>query len=162
MRPKVEGVIASFRKYRNADGRLEKLPGWVCIEWSEANKLVQDVNYPSNMTYAKMLEVAARLYGWTDCADEAGKVRETVRRQSWTGEWFCDNAVRQKDGSLKLSGECTETCQYYAFYFGTADAKDYPELWNRLVSDFGPKRRETKARGPERVDGRRKPRPFLV
>ena len=145
MRPKVEGVIASFRKYRNADGLLEKLPGWVFVEWSEANKLVQDVNYPSNMTYAKMLEVAARLYGWTDCADEAGKVRETVRRQSWTGEWFCDNAVRQKDGSLKLSGECTETCQYYAFYFGTADAKGYPELWNRLVTDFGPKRRETKA-----------------
>ena len=145
MRPKVEGVIASFRKYRNADGLLEKLPGWVFIEWSEANKLVQDVNYPSNMTYAKMLEVAARLYGWTDCAEEARKVRETVRRQSWTGEWFCDNAVRQKDGTLKLSGECTETCQYYAFFMGLADAGRYPELWNRLVSDFGPKRRETKA-----------------
>ena len=145
MRPKVKGVIASFRKYRNADGLLEKLPGWVFVEWSKANELVQDVNYPSNMTYAKMLEIAARLYGWTDCADEAGIVRETVRRQSWTGEWFCDNAVRQEDGTLRLSGECTETCQYYAFYFGTADAKDYHELWNRLITDFGPKRRETKA-----------------
>ena len=145
MRPKVEGVVASFRKYRNADGLLEKLPGWVFIEWSRANDLVQDVNYPSNMTYAKMLEVAARLYGWADCAEEAARVRETVRRQSWTGEWFCDNAVRQADGSLKLSGECTETCQYYAFFMGLADAGRYPELWKRLVNDFGPKRRETKA-----------------
>lgn len=145
MRPKVEGVIASFRKYRNADGLLENLPGWVFIEWSKANELVQDVNYPSNMTYAKVLETVARLYGWKDCAEEAVRVRETVRRQSWTGEWFCDNAVRQKDGTLRLSGECTETCQYYAFFMGLADAESYPVLWSRLVNDFGPKRRQTKA-----------------
>ena len=144
LRPKVEGIVASFRKYRNADGLLEKLPGWVFIEWSFANNLVQDVNYPSNMTYAKMLETAARLYGWADCAAEAERVRETVRRQSWTGEWFCDNAVRQKDGSLKLSGECTETCQYYAFFMGLASAESHPELWDRLVRDFGPKRKVTK------------------
>ena len=144
LRPKVEGIVASFRKYRNADGLLEKLPGWVFIEWSFANNLVQDVSYPSNMTYAKMLETAARLYGWADCAAEAARVRETVRKQSWTGEWFCDNAVRQKDGSLKLSGECTETCQYYAFFMGLADAESHPELWNRLVNDFGPGRKVTK------------------
>jgi alpha-L-rhamnosidase len=70
-------------------------------------------------------------------------VRETIRKQSWNGKWFCDNAVRQKDGSLKLSGECTETCQYYAFYFRTATPKTHPELWKTLVEDFGPKRKET-------------------
>ncbi|MBP5284860.1 MAG: hypothetical protein ILO34_01975 [Kiritimatiellae bacterium] len=143
MEPKVKGAVEAFRKYRNSDGLLEKLPGWVFIEWSAANDLVQDVNYPSNMTWAKALDVAAELYGWKDCAQEAERVRRTVREQSWTGEWFCDNAVRQEDGSLKLSGECTETCQYYAFYFGTASKEEYPELWKRLVEDFGPKRKTT-------------------
>lgn len=141
MRPKVEGIVESFRKYRNSDGLLEKLPGWVFIEWSFANKLVQDVNYPSNMTYAKMLEIVAALYGRRDCAEESARVRKTVRQQSWTGEWFCDNAVRQPDGTLKLTGECTETCQYYAFFMGLADARCYPTLWKRLVDDFGPKRK---------------------
>ena len=73
-------------------------------------------------------------------------MRETVRRQSWTGEWFCDNAVRQKDGSLKLSGECTETCQYYAFFFKTATDESHPARWKRLVSEFGPGRYDPKDR----------------
>jgi alpha-L-rhamnosidase len=79
-----------------------------------------------------------------ELAAEAKKVRETVRRQSWTGRWFCDNAVRQPDGSLRLSGKCTETCQYYAFMFGTATPQLYPDLWRTLLEDFGPKRHETK------------------
>lgn len=138
---KIERMIAALHRYRNSDGLLEKLPGWVFVEWSKANELVQDVNYPSNMTYAEVLDVAARLYGRADYAEEAEKVRETIRRQSWNGEWFCDNAVRQPDGTLKLSGECTETCQYYAFFFKTATKERYPVLWRRLVADFGPERK---------------------
>ena len=81
-----------------------------------------------------------RLYGRPDYADEAAAMRETIRRQSWTGKWFCDNAVVQPDGSLKLSGHCTETCQYYAFFFRTATPETHRELWETLVRDFGPKR----------------------
>jgi len=142
-RPKVEELLAFFARYENADGLLEKLPGWIFVEWSQANKLVQDVNYPSNMTYAEVLDVAARLYGRADLAAKARCVRAAVREQSWTGEWFCDNAVRQKDGSLKLSGECTETCQYYAFFFNLATPETHPALWKRLVTDFGPERKKT-------------------
>jgi hypothetical protein len=96
------------------------------------------------MTWAEVLDVMNRLYDMPELSEEAEKVRETVRKQSWTGEWFCDNAIRQKDGSLKLSGECTETCQYYAFYFKTATPKTHPKLWKTLVDDFGPRRAETK------------------
>ena len=142
-RPKLVKLVDYLKTFRNSDGLLEKLPKWVFVEWSQANKLVQDVNYPSNMTWAEMLDVMDRLYGMPELAEEAKKVRETVRRQSWTGEWFCDNAVRQKDGSLKISGECTETCQYYAFYFGIATPGTHPKLWKTLVEDFGPKRKET-------------------
>lgn len=138
---KIERMISALHRYRNSDGLLEKLPGWVFVEWSKANDFVQDVNYPSNMTYAEVLDVVARLYGRSDYAAEAEKVRQTVRRQSWNGEWFCDNAIRQVDGSLKLTGECSETCQYYAFFFKTATKERYPVLWQRLVNDLGPKRK---------------------
>jgi alpha-L-rhamnosidase len=142
-RPKLVKLIEYLKTFRNSDGLLEKLPKWVFVEWSQANKLVQDVNYPSNMTWAEVLDVMNRLYNMPELAAEAEKVRETIRKQSWNGKWFCDNAIRQKDGSLKLSGECTETCQYYAFYFRTATPKTHPELWKTLVEDFGPKRKET-------------------
>lgn len=144
LRPRLEKLIAFLRTFRNADGLLEKLPSWVFVEWSHANDLVQDVNYPSNMTWAEVLDCMDRLYNLPDCAAEARKVRETVRKQSWTGRWFCDNAKRQADGSLKLTGECTETCQYYAFAFKTATPETYPELWNTLMTDFGPARKLTK------------------
>ena len=140
LRPRLEKLVKYLWTFRNGDGLLERLPSWVFVEWSHANKLVQDVNYPSNMTWADTLDAMDRLYGRPDLAAEAARVRETVRRQSWTGTWFCDNAVRQKDGTLKLSGECTETCQYYAFFHRVATPETHPALWRRLLEDFGPQR----------------------
>ena len=139
-RPAVLGIVRFLRKFKNADGLLEKLPGWVFVEWSKANELVQDVSYPSNMMYGRMLEACANLYRVPELAAEAQKVRAEVVRQSWNGEWFCDNAVRQPDGSLKLSGECTETCQYCAFFFGTVTPESHPALWKRMLDEFGPDR----------------------
>ena len=83
-----------------------------------------------------------RMYGRPDLAAEARRVRETIRRQSWTGKWFCDNAVRQEDGTLKPSGNCTETCQYYMFMFDVATKESHSALWNTLLTDFGPERRK--------------------
>ena len=144
LRPRLEKLVAFLWNYRNADGLLEKLPSWVFIEWSKANEYVQDVSYPSNATWAEVLDAMDRMYGRPDLAAEAQRVRETVRCQSWTGTWFCDNAVRQKDGTLKPSGHCTETCQYYMFMFGVATKESHPALWNTLLTEFGPDRRETK------------------
>jgi alpha-L-rhamnosidase len=143
-RPRLEALVNYLSKFRNSDGLLENLPAWIFVEWSRANQLVRNVNYPSNMMWAEVLDVMNRLYGRKDLAEEAAKIRETVRRQSWNGQWFCDNAVRGKDGALRLSGECTETCQYYAFYFRTATPQSHPELWKTMVEDFGPKRKQTK------------------
>ena len=144
LKPRLVKLVDYLKTFRNSDGLLERLPAWVFVEWSEANKLVQDVNYPSNMTWAEVLDCMDRLYGMPELAAEAKQVRETVRRQSWTGEWFCDNALRQKDGTLQLSGKCTETCQYYAFMFGTATPKSHPKLWRTLLEEFGPKRHATR------------------
>ena len=140
LRPRFEKLVKFLWRFRNADGLLEKLPSWVFVEWSRSNKLVQDVNYPSNMTWADVLDAMDRLYGRPDLAAEAKHVRAEILRQSWTGQWFCDNAVRQGDGALKLSGECTETCQYYAFFHKVATPQTHAALWKTLLTDFGPQR----------------------
>ena len=140
-RARVLGLISALDRHLNSDGLLEKLPGWVFVEWSHANELVQDVNYPSNMMYAETLDAAARLYGLPALSERAARMRETIRRQSLTADgWYCDNAVRQGDGTLKLSGERTEVCQYYAFFTGVATKERDATLWGRLVRDFGPER----------------------
>jgi len=140
LRPRLEKLVAYLQTFRNSDGLLEKLPSWVFVEWSRCNRLVQDVNYPSNMTWADTLDAMNRLYGRSDLAAEAARVRAKIKEQSWNGTWFCDNAVRQKDGSLKLSGECTETCQYYAFFHKVATPESHPDLWRTMLTDFGPQR----------------------
>lgn len=118
LKPKIEALVSFLWKYRKSDGLLEKLPGWVFIEWSMANNFKQDVNYPSNMIWAQMLDVAARLYERKDLAEEAGRVRGAIIRQSWNGKFFRDHALRGKDGSLVVADDVTETCQYYAFSRG--------------------------------------------
>lgn len=140
-RGKVYGLLRYFEKYENADGLLDRLPGWVFLEWSHANELVQDINFPTNMLYARMLMAVSRLYGDPAAADKAQRLRETVRARSYNGRFFVDNEI-YRDGRPVSSGECTETCQYYAFFTGTATPEAYPELWRILTTDFGPHRTE--------------------
>lgn len=134
-------LIAYLDSFLNEDGLLEKLPSWVFIEWSQANFFVQDVNYPSNMTYAGILDAVSRMYDMPELAKRAQNMRDIIRRQSWNGQWFCDHAVRQADGSLLVvPDDISETCQYYAFFFNVATPEEYPVLWQRLLNDFGPDR----------------------
>ena len=141
-RTRVYELVEFFKPYINEDGLLEKLPKWVFVEWSFANKLVQDVSYPSNMLYAQMLDAVSRLYGDKALALQAEHIRKEVLRQSFDGEYFIDNAVRNAQGKLELSGQHTEVCQYYAFLFGVATPKSHPALWKRLRDEVVPGRVE--------------------
>ena len=141
-RTRVYNLVDFFRPYLNSDGLLEKLPKWVFVEYSRANKLVQDVSYPSNMLYAEMLDVISRLYDDRPLAEQAARIRKEVLRQSFDGEYFVDNAIRNKEGKLELSGEHTEVCQYYAFLFGIASPESHPALWARLRDEVVPGRVE--------------------
>ena len=142
---RVYDLIDYFKPFINDDGMLEKLSHWVFVEWSAANSYVQDVNYPSNMLYAYMLDVAGRLYNDNALKEQAEKMRATIREQAFDGEYFIDNAKRGKGGKLELTGNHTEVCQYYAFYFGVATPESHPELWARLRDEFGPARKQTNA-----------------
>src|SRR6185369_11430734 len=72
--PKIKALLDYFRRFLNEDGMLEKLESWVFVEWSEANKFVQDVNYPSNMLYAAALDAAGRLYRNDPWRDQAAQL----------------------------------------------------------------------------------------
>ncbi|MCK3684730.1 hypothetical protein [Maribellus sp. YY47] len=137
---RVADLLEFFKAYENEDGLLEKLDKWVFVEWSKANQFVQDVNYPTNMLYASMLESAAHLYEWPELLEKAESIRKVIRGQAYDGQFFIDNAVRENGKLVLQKNNRTETCQYYAFFMNVATPETYPELWQILVDDFGPER----------------------
>ncbi|MBQ4048534.1 MAG: hypothetical protein IJC93_09215 [Clostridia bacterium] len=138
---RVMGLMDFLRRYENADGLLEKLDAWVFVEWSKANDLVQDISYPTNMLYARVKRAVAAIYGDASLIAEAEKIEAYIRENTMVNGFFCDNSYRRADGSLELSGECTEACQYYAFFMNVATPETHPELWRILMTDFGPHRK---------------------
>jgi len=144
LKPKVMSLLKYFEQFKNEDGLLEKLESWVFVEWSEANRFVQDVSYPSNILYAAVLAAAGRMYGQLDLLKEAERLREVIRQQSFDGRFFIDNAIR-KQGKLELTDNHSEVCQYFAFYFDVVNPGTHQKLWDALREQFGPKRAQTKA-----------------
>ena len=140
LKDKVLALIDYFEPFKNKYGLLEKLDSWIFIEWSEANTFVQDVNYPTNMLFAATLDAAGEIYGLDYLQAEASLIRETIREQSFNGEFFVDNAVRNEQGDLVVTENTTEVCQYYAFFFDVATPESHPQLWYKLVNEFGPNR----------------------
>ncbi len=140
LKPKVLALFDYFKPFKNRDGLLEKLDSWVFIEWSAANEFVQDVNYPTNMLYAGSLSAAGRLYNMPELIAEADAIREVVREQSFDGTFFVDNAVRE-DGQLTVTGNRSEVCQYFAFFFDVATPESHGDLWKTLTQRFGPGRK---------------------
>lgn len=136
---RVDGILKYFKRYENADGLLEKLDSWVFVEWSTANDWVQDINFPSNMLYARMLQAVANLYADQELAAQSRKLIEIVRKRSFNGQFFTDHEIYLGD-SLDNPGDISEVCQYFAFFTGVATKETYPDLWNTLVKDFGPHR----------------------
>ena len=136
---RVGGLLEYFRRFENELGLLEKLESWVFVEWSKANEFVQDVNFPTNMLYAMALRSAARLLGDPRLEDRAKRIEATVRSMAWRYDRFVDNAVRDKDGRLAVTGYASEVCQYYAFFTGVASPQRETDLWRRLVrADYEP------------------------
>ena len=136
-RDRVYGLLKYFSKFENEFGLLEKLESWVFLEWSKANQLTQDVSFASNMLYCTVLDTVADLYGDAALNDKANALRATINKMSITESGFyCDNAWR-RDGKLVVSGECTESCQYYAFFTGVATPETHPQLWKILLNYFG-------------------------
>ncbi len=138
-REKMYALAAFLKQYENESGLLEKLESWVFVEWSRANDFVQDVNFPTNMLYAKFLDCVGGLYGDGAMLEKAARLRRTIRQTAFDGDFFIDNAVRE-NGTLRLTENHTETAQYYAFFSGVATPETDPALYRRMLEAFGPDR----------------------
>lgn len=141
-RETVLSLIGYFKKFQNDDGLLENLENWVFIEWSRANDYISGINYPSNMLYAEMLNAAAQLYDLEEYAVQSAALKERIREQAFDGTWFRDHAVRDEAGKRRCCKDISETCQYYAFYFGIADPTRDRALFERLFIEITPQRKE--------------------
>ena len=84
--------------------------------------------------------ISARLVFRGSLIKKSRNIADTVLKKSFNGEWFCDNAVYNADGIAVNSGECTEACQYYAFFCGLVTPETHKALWEKLVNSFGPGR----------------------
>jgi alpha-L-rhamnosidase len=143
LKPKVMKLFQYFDKFENRDGLLENLESWIFIEWSEANRFVRDVNYPTNMLYSAALAAAGRLYNISKFIEKSEKIGDTIRKQAFNGTFFIDNAVKDDQGVLKVTDNSSEVCQYYAFYFNVVTPKTHKDLWQTLTMEFGPVRKTT-------------------
>lgn len=143
-REKVYGALSYFSAYENEYELLEDLDGWIFIEWSAANdkNFIRGVNFPSNITYCKILRCAGELYKDDALSQKADRINRRIRELSFDGEFFADNAVRDAEGKLVRTKNYTETCQYFTFFFGLADKEEYPTLYNTLMDNFGCFRKE--------------------
>lgn len=142
-RERVYALLDYFAAFENEYGLLENLEGWVFVEWSRANAadVVQDVNFPSNMLYMRMLSATAGLYGDEELKKKAERMRLVLRERSKKGIFYTDNERRTQKG-LFNPGNCTEVCQYYAFFTGIATKQEDAALWDILCRDFGYQRKK--------------------
>lgn len=136
----VLGLISYFSQSENEDGLLEDLKSWVFVEWSMANHFTAGINYPTNMLYSSALRVAGELYGIDEFVQKADKMMNAIIKQSYNGEFFEDNALRDEKGDLVRTGNTTETCQYYAMLFGFADGEEFSSFRRKMIDKFGRKR----------------------
>ena len=138
-RDKVLGVVGFFEKYKNEYGLLENLDSWVFIEWSICNdkEYTKGVNYPSNMLYAYMLDKVSELYGDEKYSKEAENVRKCIQELSFNGKFFVDNAIRVDGKLTNIDEHISETCQYYALFFGLSVDSEFCRM---MLEDFGPQR----------------------
>ncbi len=139
---KILGLLEYFSHFENELGLLENLENWVFVEWSKANDddFIKGVNFPSNMLYARALEDASTLLGDNSLLFKAKKLKEIIEQYSFNGEFYIDNMIRDGNKEFIKTNHITETCQYYAFYFHIATKENHKELFERMVTKFGPQR----------------------
>ncbi len=141
---KIEGLITYFKRFENEYGLLENLESWVFVEWSKANDFVAGVNIPSNMIYAHFLACVGKLYGNHEWLIKAEKIKETIKKLSYQGDFFVDQLLRDENQNLIPTQHISETCQYYAFFTDVSNPKDDAKLYQLLMNEFGPNRDDAK------------------
>ena len=140
---RVDALLSYFEAYENEYGMLEQLDGINMLEQSETKEYMQDVNFPTNMLYALMLECVSNLYGNAEAGKKAEALKKDIYEMSFQNGFFLENAVRNESGELEVTDKISECGQYFAFITGVADLERNEALWDILVNDFGYERRKS-------------------
>ena len=140
-RYRIEQILKHFEENENEFGLYEITGKWMFIEWSMANDYTDGVNYPTNMLYYKTLKAASEILDNPELDKKAERIKRTIIEQSFNGMFFADNSVKVNN-IYERTNNISETCQYYAFYFGIANDEEYSELKNILIDKFGPSRKK--------------------
>ena len=142
----VRGILSYFQSKENESGMLEDLEGWVFVEWSKANdpEFIAGVNAPSNMLYAEALQKAGILLQEESLITKGDRLKKAIRSFFFRGDFFVDNALRNQQGELVLTDHTSETCQYYALYFGIITPEEDPSFFAKMRDHFGEHRNEKK------------------
>ena len=138
----IEMLLKFFKKYENEFGLLEDLQEWVMIEWSHSNdpESIRGVNIPSNALYAAFLKSAGTILQNSSLLEKAENVKKEIKNRAFDGFFFVDNLIRDDKKNLVRNRKICETTFYYLFYFDVINKEEYPNLFNSMVNDFGPKR----------------------
>ncbi|MBQ8374356.1 MAG: hypothetical protein IJX98_02135 [Clostridia bacterium] len=141
---KVYGIVDYFKPFENEYGLLENLTSWVFVEWSKANDFTDGVNFPTNMLYLSALKAASELYGDGELLQKSKSGENAIIALSFNGSFFADNALRNESGGLCRTDNTSETCQYYALFFGLADGERFKEFRALMEEKFGHGRDDAK------------------
>ena len=101
---KVNGIVEFFSQRENENGLLENLNERMFVDYSDANSYFLDVNYPTNMLYAKALESVARLYGDFSLIEKAKKIKDQIRTGA---RKKCKSKCRMFGNKKRIYGACT-------------------------------------------------------
>lgn len=142
----IKGILSYFKNFENELGLIENLEGWIFVEWSKANdeEFIRGINFPSNMLYAEALNNAGYLLNDSALIEKGNNLKKVIRELSFNGEFFVDNAIRDNENKIVLTNHTTETCQYYALYFGIINPKENLSFFDKMVTNFGEYRDEKK------------------
>lgn len=135
---RMEDVLSYFKSFENELGLLKGLTGQVFVDASGSNTLARkrNVSFASNMLYAAFKSVLGILYNRADLKEEAKELRDVIRHYAVTEKGFFRDSADWLENTIVLGEECSEACQYYAFYFKIVTPEECPELWDTMIKDF--------------------------
>lgn len=136
----VRNLVTYFKEYENKDGYISNIPGWNFVEWSDCNlpEHLEGINFPTNMLYSEALVKAGLLLNDLSLISKGQSLKEKIKNDAFDGTFFVDNGYLKEDGSIQKSKYYSETCQYYAFYFGIATREKFSDLFDIMLNNFGP------------------------
>lgn len=140
LEPKIQRALKWFDKFRDKDGLLRDVPGWVFIDWADIDK--QGACTALNAFYVGALDAASRLEARLGnraeadrCAQAAETHRATMRRLLWSDADGAFSDALHNDG--KLSATVSEQANALGILYGITPPEKRARVFARLDEASG-------------------------